>query len=83
VLGAMDVDLSQVLHGEQAFEYFQPICAGDRVLVRREIVDAYQKKGGALKFFVLKLTFEDARSAERFCTARQVLIARDAGVTNA
>ena len=83
IVRALDVDLARVLHGEQAFEYFRPICAGDRVRVRREIVDAYEKKGGALTFFVLGLKFEDARSAEAFCTARQVVVVRNAEVKNA
>lgn len=81
MLKAIDVDLARLLHGEQSFEYVTPICAGDRVRVRREIVDAYDKKGGALSFFVIGLTYEDARSAQPFGTARQVLVARNA-VTN-
>ena len=83
MLKAIDVDLARVLHGEQSFEYFGPICAGDRVRVKREIVDAYEKKSGALSFFVIGLIYEDARSAKPFCTARQVVVARNAVASNA
>lgn len=83
MLKAIDVDLARVLHGEQSFEYMGPICAGDRVRVKREIVDAYEKKGGALSFFVIGLTYEDARSSKPFCTARQVVVARHTVASNA
>lgn len=73
---SLDIDLARVLHGEQSFEYIRPICAGDQVRVRRKVLDAYQKKSGALTFFVLGLTYEDARSGETFCTARQTVIVR-------
>jgi acyl dehydratase len=73
---ALGVDLATVLHGEQSFEYVRPICAGDCVRVRREVVEAYQKKGGALTFFVVALRYEDAQSGDLFCTARQVIVSR-------
>lgn len=83
MLESLDVDLARVLHGEQSFEYTKTICAGDRVRVRRTVVDAYQKKGGALTFLVVRLTYEDARSRELFCTARQTIIVRSEGSANA
>lgn len=83
MLKSLNVDLAKVLHGEQSFEYTMPICAGDRVRVRRSVVDAYQKKGGALNFFVVQLTYEDARSCARLCTARQTIIARSEAAAGA
>lgn len=83
MLRTLRLDLSQVLHGEQSFQYLKPICAGDRVRVRRRVADAYQKKGGALTFFVIELTYEDARCGEMYCTARQTVIARSGGVARA
>ena len=50
----MNVDLRKVLHGEQKFEYFAPICAGDRITLCNEVVDIYARKGGALEFIVQK-----------------------------
>lgn len=83
MLESLGVDLARVLHGEQSFEYTKTICAGDRVRVRRTVVDAYQRKGGALTFLVVRLTYEDARSRELFCTARQTIIVRNEGSANA
>ena len=40
------------LHGEQAFEYFSPVCVGDRITFRESIADVYSKKGGQLDFVV-------------------------------
>jgi hypothetical protein len=79
----LGADLAKILHGEQSFEYFEPICAGDCVRVRRKVVDAYQKKSAALTFFVIQLTYEDARSFEVHCAARQTLIVRSEAVCNA
>jgi len=76
MIRALGVDLATVLHGEQSFEYSKPICAGDCVKVKREVVEAYQKKGGALTFFVVRLRYEDARTEELFCIARQVIVSR-------
>ena len=48
----MGIDLGKVLHGEQKFEYFEPICAGDTITLEGEITDIYEKKGGTLEFIV-------------------------------
>lgn len=82
LLKALDVDLANVLHGEQSFEYMKPICAGDRVRVRREVVDAYQKKGGALTFYVVGFRFEAVTSGEPYCLARQVMVVRSEAPKN-
>lgn len=76
MLKALKVDLARVLHGDQSFEYVRAICAGDRIRVRRKVTEAYQKKGGALTFFVLSLIYEDARSGDLFCKARQTVVVR-------
>ncbi len=47
----MGVDMKQVLHGGQRFEYLGPIFAGDTIKFRSAITDVYSKKGGALNFF--------------------------------
>ena len=49
---ALDIDLLRVLHGEQAFTYHAVVHAGDTVVLRPRIVDAFSKKGGALDFLV-------------------------------
>jgi len=53
-INAMGIELSHVLHGEQAFSYGAPICAGDTVTLTCTCMDIYDKKGGAMEFVILK-----------------------------
>ena len=53
---AMGIELAKVLHGEQKFEYFAPICAGDTITLQAEITDIYDKKDGAMEFMVSETT---------------------------
>lgn len=55
-LDTLGIDIANVLHGEQSFEYFDDICAGDRLTLQGKITDVYSKKGGALDFIVLEIT---------------------------
>lgn len=48
----MGLDLGKILHGEQQFEYYAAICAGDRISLSTSITDIYDKKGGALEFII-------------------------------
>jgi acyl dehydratase len=50
MLEDMGVPLGRILHGEQGFEYFLPVVAGDVVTVTSTVTDIYDKKGGALEF---------------------------------
>jgi acyl dehydratase len=76
LLRFLDVDIARVLHGEQLFKYVHPICAGDRVRVSRKVVDAYEKKGGSLQFFVVEMTYSDARDGRALIRATQTIIHR-------
>src|ERR1700755_880428 len=51
-LRGLGFDMRHGLHGEQAFTYHAIVHAGDVVVLRARIVDAYSKKGGALDFVV-------------------------------
>jgi len=75
-LDALGVELKTVLHGEQVFQYERPICAGDRVQVRRRVIDAYEKRGGALSFYVVETRHEDEATGELFAMARQTVVSR-------
>ncbi len=52
LLSDLGIPLSKLLHGEQSFTYYKPVCAGDTVTVRSTISDVYEKKNGALEFVV-------------------------------
>lgn len=79
LLEALELDLRGVLHGEQSFTYFRPMCAGDRVRVHRKVVEAYERKGGALQFFVVEMRLEPEAGGELFCMARQTIVMRALG----
>lgn len=53
-LQAVGGDLTKTTHAEQAFNYHALAYAGDRLVLRRSIVDVYTRKGGALEFVVKK-----------------------------
>lgn len=50
---SLGIDYKGLLHAEEKIEYFQPFYAGDRLTLVTEVVDMYEKKGGALQFLVM------------------------------
>lgn len=52
----LGINLAKVLHGEQSFEYFEPICAGDTITLQDKVTDIFDKKGGALEFVLFETT---------------------------
>ncbi|WP_447759812.1 MaoC family dehydratase N-terminal domain-containing protein [Sphingopyxis panaciterrae] len=51
-LEKLGADLTRILHGEQRFIHHETIYAGDRLELIDEVVDIYDRKGGALEFLV-------------------------------
>jgi acyl dehydratase len=54
------MDLKRVLHGEQEFEFLEPIRAGDTLTVTSRIADVYEKpgkRGGAMTFVITETTY--------------------------
>lgn len=49
----LGIDWGKVLHGGQSFVYHQMAFAGDRLSFQGQIIDIYDKKGGALDFVVI------------------------------
>ncbi len=52
----MGISLEVLLHGEETFEYIQPIFAGDDITFQRTVLDITMKKGGLLEFVKLETT---------------------------
>jgi len=52
----MGVPIEVLLHGEEAFEYFHPIHAGDEITLQRTVLEIYEKKGGLLEFVKIETT---------------------------
>jgi len=75
LLADLDIPLAKLLHGEQSFRYFKPVCAGDTVTVQSSITDIYDKKGGKLEFAVKDSRVTNQRS-ELVAELRTVLVVR-------
>ena len=59
LLRLLGVDIGLILHGEQHYEYHQPIHVGDKLTCQQKVVDIYDKKGGALWFVVSETSMKD------------------------
>jgi acyl dehydratase len=71
----MGVNIGNVLHGEQRFDYHAPIHAGDRIRLKTTTVDIYEKKGGALEFIVQDTTAHNQNDV--LCvSSRSVIVVR-------
>jgi len=75
IIELVDVDIGRVLHGEEQYEYFGPICVGDQITTELRITDIYDKKGGELEFIVTALTMCNQLS-EQVCHVRRTLVIR-------
>lgn len=51
---SLGIDYKRLLHAEEKIEAFHPIYAGDTLTLETEVIDMYQKKGGALQFLVMR-----------------------------
>ena len=75
-LQEMGVNLSRILHGEQRFDYVEPIVAGDTITVESRFTDIYDKKNGALEFLV-KESVATNQHGKRVANIRSVLVVRN------
>lgn len=51
---SLGIDYKKLLHAEEKIESFQPIYAGDILTLETEVIDMYEKKGGALQFLIMR-----------------------------
>lgn len=72
----LGIPLARMLHGEQEFRYFKPVCAGDVVTVQSTVADIFEKKGGALEFVNITASAVD-QDGERVAELRSVLVCRN------
>jgi acyl dehydratase len=74
---ASDVDIGLILHGEQHYEYLAPVHVGDRITCQTQVMDIYDKKGGALWFVVSETELKDEASGRAVAKARGVTVVRN------
>lgn len=73
VFALFGVNIADVLHGEQSFEYHSVPCARDVLTVRRCVMDVYERKGGSLGFIVLKIEVT-GKEDQPVCEAVQTIV---------
>ena len=78
VLGPLMANGGFILHGEQEFTYHRPVLAGDVLVGRGTVADAYQKesKGRTMTFVVVETAWSDQATGEPVCTSRMNIIHR-------
>lgn len=69
-------DPARVLHAEQGFEYEEVVCAGDELAFEARLTDIYEKKGGALTFFVRRTSVTLAGNRVPIAAIRRTIVVR-------
>ncbi len=72
----LDPEHSQVLHGEQEYEYTRPLCVGDTLVVRHRVASIRQSARGGMSIMTLE-QLGDTPDGERVVTGRATVIVRD------
>ena len=75
-LDDLGIELANVLHGAQSFTYLKPVCAGDSLTFVTQVVDIFDKKGGALEFVVQKTNVTNQKG-EKVAELGQTLVVRN------
>lgn len=75
-LDKMGIEIARVLHGAQSFTYHKPVCAGDSLTFTTQVVDIFDKKGGALEF-VVQRTDVTNHQGEKVAELGQTLVVRN------
>ena len=78
-VGEIGINLQNILHGEQSFEYLEMAFAGDRLTFESVITDIYDKKGGALEFVISETTVVN-QFGTLVSRLKQSLVVRNPGV---
>jgi len=76
ILELLDVELTNVLHVEQQFDYFAPVHVGDCITVNRKVIDIHDKRDGALEFIVIESLFSNV-SDQLLGRAKQWVMVRN------
>jgi acyl dehydratase len=66
-------DYRYLLHGDERYEYSGFVYAGDEITLTTNVVDFYDKKGGALEFVTLSSVVSHAQRGVLVKTTRNLL----------
>jgi acyl dehydratase len=77
VIGKLMATGGIVLHGEQEFEYHEPVVVGDRISSEGKVVDLYEKQTGdrTMTFLVTENQYRN-QDGDLVLTSRMNLIHR-------
>jgi acyl dehydratase len=78
VLEGLNINYARLLHGEQAYEYFKPIMAGDVISFSTKITDVIEKEGrsGVMDIITTETTGYNQRDERVFIGRSTVVIKR-------
>lgn len=78
VLQGLDINYARLLHGEQEYEYFSPIKAGDTINFSTTITDITEKEGksGAMDIITTETTGHNQNDEKVFVGRSTVVIRR-------
>jgi len=78
VMEGLEFDRSRLLHGEQEYEYFKPIMAGDKISFSSTITDITEKEGksGAMDIVTTEMTGHNQDGEKVFVGRSTVVIRR-------
>jgi acyl dehydratase len=77
-LEGLDINYARLLHGEQEYEYFKPIMAGDTISFSTKITDVTQKEGksGVMDIITTEMTGHNQNNEKVFAARSTVVIRR-------
>ena len=78
IVNTLGINLGRLLHGEEEYEYFGSICAGDVLTGKMKVVDMYNKErkvkpGQFMEFTVLETEMRNQRG-ELVIKGRELLV---------
>ena len=78
MLEGLDINYARLLHGEQEYEYFKPIMAGDIISFETEITDVTEKEGksGLMDIITTEMTGHNQNGEKVFVGRSTVVIRR-------
>ncbi|UCD56877.1 MAG: MaoC family dehydratase N-terminal domain-containing protein [Candidatus Hydrogenedentota bacterium] len=78
VLAGLDINYARLLHGEQEYEYFKPIMAGDTISFSTKITDIFEREGksGMMDIIKTEMTGNNQKGEKVFAARSTVVIRR-------
>ena len=80
MIEALGINLVRLLHGEEEYEYFAPVYAGDKITCNSKVVDVYDKEkknkpGKFMEFTVLETEMKNQKG-DLVIKSRTILVER-------